>query len=155
MKNPLTPAEIEPATFWFVAQHLNHCATATSMLLDFIIECFLWCAIWRLRNTWQGKSSNRDSVLCEVRDQAEKNNTLQTQAMSTIDSEAVEHSRPLVHYNAETYRNSNTANDPYAQRTFPDCSPFTSGKRPGSTFKAQQDLVLCSVHFLLRTASYQ
>ena len=28
MKNPLTPARIEPATFRFVAQHLNHCATA-------------------------------------------------------------------------------------------------------------------------------
>ena len=28
MKNPLTPAGIEPATFPFVAQHLNHCATA-------------------------------------------------------------------------------------------------------------------------------
>jgi len=28
MKNPLTPAEIEPATFRFVAQHLNNCATA-------------------------------------------------------------------------------------------------------------------------------
>ena len=27
MKNPMTPAEIEPATFRFVAQHLNHCAT--------------------------------------------------------------------------------------------------------------------------------
>ena len=26
MKNPLTPARIEPATFWFVARHLNHCA---------------------------------------------------------------------------------------------------------------------------------
>ena len=26
-KNPLTPAGIEPATFRFVAQHLNHCAT--------------------------------------------------------------------------------------------------------------------------------
>ena len=25
---PLTPAGIEPATFRFVAQHLNHCATA-------------------------------------------------------------------------------------------------------------------------------
>ena len=29
-KNPLTPAGIEPATFRFVAQHLNHCATAVS-----------------------------------------------------------------------------------------------------------------------------
>ena len=28
MKNPLTPAGIEPATFRFVAQHFNHCATA-------------------------------------------------------------------------------------------------------------------------------
>jgi len=27
MKNPLTLAGIEPATFRFVAQHLNHCAT--------------------------------------------------------------------------------------------------------------------------------
>jgi len=26
--NPLTPAGIEPATFRFVAQQLNHCATA-------------------------------------------------------------------------------------------------------------------------------
>ena len=23
----MTPSGIEPATFWFVAQHLNHCAT--------------------------------------------------------------------------------------------------------------------------------
>jgi len=30
MKNPLTPVGIQPATFWFVAQHLNHCATAFS-----------------------------------------------------------------------------------------------------------------------------
>ena len=28
MKNPLTPAGIEPATFLFVAQRLNHCAKA-------------------------------------------------------------------------------------------------------------------------------
>jgi len=28
MKNLLTPAGIEPATFRFVAQHPNHCATA-------------------------------------------------------------------------------------------------------------------------------
>ena len=28
MKNPWTPTGIEPATFRFVAQHLNHCATA-------------------------------------------------------------------------------------------------------------------------------
>ena len=28
MKNPMTPAGIEPAAFWFVAQHPNNCATA-------------------------------------------------------------------------------------------------------------------------------
>jgi len=28
MKFPMTPAGIERATFRFVAQHLNHCATA-------------------------------------------------------------------------------------------------------------------------------
>jgi len=32
MRNPLTPAGIEPATFRFVAQHLNHCATAVPAL---------------------------------------------------------------------------------------------------------------------------
>jgi len=32
MKNPLTPAGIEPATFRFVAQHLSHCATAVPFL---------------------------------------------------------------------------------------------------------------------------
>jgi len=33
MKNPLRPAGIEPATFRFVAQHLNHCATAVPVVL--------------------------------------------------------------------------------------------------------------------------
>jgi len=31
MKNPLTPAGIEPATYQFVAQHLNHCATVVHL----------------------------------------------------------------------------------------------------------------------------
>ena len=30
----MTPARIEPATFRFAAQHLNHCATADVMLKD-------------------------------------------------------------------------------------------------------------------------
>ena len=34
MKNPLTPAGIEPATFRFVAQHLNHCATAVPLRIQ-------------------------------------------------------------------------------------------------------------------------
>ena len=32
MKNPVTPAGIEPATFRFVAQYLNQCATAVPLL---------------------------------------------------------------------------------------------------------------------------
>ena len=32
-KNPLTPAGVEPATFQFVAQHINHCATAVPLTL--------------------------------------------------------------------------------------------------------------------------
>ena len=32
-KIPMTPAGIEPATFRFLAQHLNHCATAVPTLL--------------------------------------------------------------------------------------------------------------------------
>ena len=32
MKNPLTPAGIEPVNFRFVAQYLNHCATAVPSL---------------------------------------------------------------------------------------------------------------------------
>ena len=40
MKNPMTLAGIEPATFQFVAQHLNHCATAVpSYLQDFAKSC--------------------------------------------------------------------------------------------------------------------
>ena len=31
MKNPLTPRGIKQATFRFVAQHLNHCATAVQI----------------------------------------------------------------------------------------------------------------------------
>jgi len=31
MKNPMTPAGIEPAAIRFAAKHLNHCATAVPM----------------------------------------------------------------------------------------------------------------------------
>ena len=33
----MTPAGIEPATFRFVAQHLNHCATAVSRMV--LVHC--------------------------------------------------------------------------------------------------------------------
>ena len=43
MKNPLTPAGIEPATFRFVAQHLNHCATAVpSSFHGHHLKCLLY-----------------------------------------------------------------------------------------------------------------
>ena len=38
MKNPMTPAGIEPATFQFVAQHLNHCATAVPTFIWYVNE---------------------------------------------------------------------------------------------------------------------
>jgi len=37
MKNPLTPFAIEPATYRFVAQHLNHWATAVSSQQIYLI----------------------------------------------------------------------------------------------------------------------
>jgi len=33
----MTPAGIEPATFRFVAQHLNHCAIAVSVIIYFTL----------------------------------------------------------------------------------------------------------------------
>jgi len=41
MENPLTPTGIEPATFRFVAQHLNHCATAVPMYIHEVLLIFL------------------------------------------------------------------------------------------------------------------
>ena len=39
MKNTLAPGEIEPVTFRFVTQHLNHCGTAVSMqLLQYVVR---------------------------------------------------------------------------------------------------------------------
>ena len=37
MKNPLTPAGIKQVTFRFVAQHLNHCATAVPLQIKYVI----------------------------------------------------------------------------------------------------------------------
>ena len=35
----MTPSGIEPATFQFEVQHLNHCATAVPFLVRVCIEC--------------------------------------------------------------------------------------------------------------------
>jgi len=42
MKNPLIPAGIEPVTFQFVAQRLNHCATAVPMYVCMCV-CMYVC----------------------------------------------------------------------------------------------------------------
>jgi len=36
MKNPLTLAGIEPVTLRFIAQHLNHCATAVPYVIHML-----------------------------------------------------------------------------------------------------------------------
>ena len=36
----MTPAGIEPATFRFVAQHLNHCATAVPLFPLYLTKFF-------------------------------------------------------------------------------------------------------------------
>jgi len=38
LKNPLIPSGIEPVNFRFVAQHLNHCATAVPALYGVMSE---------------------------------------------------------------------------------------------------------------------
>ena len=37
-KFPMTPSGIEPSTFRFVAQHLNHCATEVTMQINSLIQ---------------------------------------------------------------------------------------------------------------------
>jgi len=41
MKNSMTPSGIEPATFRFVAQHLNHCATAVPVDTCYYIRTYM------------------------------------------------------------------------------------------------------------------
>ena len=56
MKNPLTPAGIEPATFRSVAQHLTHCATAVPSLTN------TWQNIRKLMRSHIPASTYTDSV---------------------------------------------------------------------------------------------
>ena len=51
IKNPLTPAGIEPATYRFVAQHLNHSSTAVPRFLVGTSR-FVIGAMHRLATTW-------------------------------------------------------------------------------------------------------
>ena len=48
MKNPLTPAGIEPATFRIVAQNLNHCAPSVPSVIENIM-IFQYAGVLGLR----------------------------------------------------------------------------------------------------------
>ena len=52
-KIPMTPSRIEPATFRFVVQHLNHCATAVSQIVN-NTKTYFRC----LRKVFQGVCSD-------------------------------------------------------------------------------------------------
>jgi hypothetical protein len=41
-KNPMTPSGIEPTTFQFVAQNLNHCATAVPLVSLLLRTCLIF-----------------------------------------------------------------------------------------------------------------
>ena len=69
LKNPLTPAGIEPATFRFVAQHLNHCATAVpyirhiwikTVLCSRMVSLFLHTSPWTHRCLQCSHSAHRN-----------------------------------------------------------------------------------------------
>jgi len=76
MKNSLTPAVFEPATFRFVAQHLNHCVTGnprtlllpTYITLKYFLRVFpdnvLYFPIQHYRFPF---IMDTDRVLCEIR----------------------------------------------------------------------------------------
>jgi len=56
-KNPLTLAGIEPATFRFVAQHLNHCATAVPEDSKEVLECLASMLTLTFCTTWTAELS--------------------------------------------------------------------------------------------------
>ena len=58
MKNPLIPAGIEPATFRFVAQHLNHCATVVPRRL-----CGFSLILHDVWPEWKAETSNDCKLL--------------------------------------------------------------------------------------------
>jgi hypothetical protein len=55
-KIPMTPSEIDPATFWFIAQCLNHCDTS----------CPCYCIEWIrvLRPAWHTTNLGYDQNFC-------------------------------------------------------------------------------------------
>jgi len=50
----MTPAGIEPATFRFVAQRLNHCATAVPLAIVVVLNCVNNTTLYILIFGWGG-----------------------------------------------------------------------------------------------------
>ena len=78
-KIPMTPSGIEPATFLFVAQHLNHCATAVLCIQDRnkwksyvekaktfkVWSCSAWRRFTTIRHSWAALTRDAgESVYC-------------------------------------------------------------------------------------------
>ena len=60
----MTPAGIKPATFWFVAQHLNHCATAvhTVYIIKKLLTEHAYISVWYDVSASDNKDINRHMV---------------------------------------------------------------------------------------------
>jgi len=58
MKNPLTPAGIEQATYRFVAQHLNQCATTVLTFTIHVSNLITAEFLLRMKLTVHNKPSN-------------------------------------------------------------------------------------------------
>ena len=61
-KIPLTPSGIEPATFRYVAQHLNHCATAVSCIFRGGKIKYSFCEVCK-RRVWHSSVVNRPALV--------------------------------------------------------------------------------------------
>ena len=66
-KVPMTPRGIEPATFRFVAQHLNHCATAVPHVryknsLSIYMLCIGWSKLYTHTHTYTSNNGPGSSV---------------------------------------------------------------------------------------------
>jgi len=68
MKNPLTPAGIEPATFRSVAQHLNHCATAVPSKALYTIKLNFCLGPWWDVNSVLYVPPEKTLNYCNVKD---------------------------------------------------------------------------------------
>jgi len=60
MKNPLKPAGIEQAAFRFVAQHLNHCATA---VFEYVIIASIISLKWQTAQSDNNNNNNNIYLL--------------------------------------------------------------------------------------------